>query len=838
MSRPTAARRPRGRSGWSAAGWLVVVGTVVALSAGRASSAGGLSLVMAATGLGVAALASVALVGLWRGRGPGAKRGGGAGAGTGRGGGAGAGGGALALSRFESLIDRSWALIAVVDANGTVISVSGAWERLLGWDPAEAVGSDARGWLHSEDWAAMGPALRSLGPNASVTVRSRVRHRDGSWPWFEAVVANLFDDPMVGGALITARDVSAEVEAQTALERANARFTALIEHGSDLITVSDADGRLSYVSPALPRVAGLDPAALTGEYLLGMLHPDDREMVADRIRDVTGSRGGVASLECRLGHADGAWRHVELTAVNRFDDPAVGGLVCNMRDVTERVQAAERLHDQATHDSLTGLPNRVSLLRRLGETLDSTRRAGSRCSVLYIDLDGFKKVNDSLGHAAGDAVLSVVARRLRDAVRPSDVVSRLGGDEFVVTAENVADTAVAIDLANRIRAAIGRPVRVGHRSISVGCSIGIAVSDHHGPAALLQEADTALYRAKERGRNRWEVYDHAMKTEARRRLDTEELLRGALDDGGLVLVYQPIVGLPDEHLTGVEALLRLRGPDGELVGPADFIDVAEESGLIVPVGAGVLDLACRQAAEWNASGAVPDSLVVPQPAAVPEPVAVPEPAGEVHGPERRARALRVSVNISPRQLISPGLVAQVRHTLAAWELPPELLCLELTENALIDAGLSVRSSLRELKGMGISIAIDDFGTGWSSLRYLRRFPVDVVKIDRSFVAGLGVDASDTEVVRAVIGLGHALGLDVVAEGVETHEQSAILAELGCHHAQGYLFGRPSPPETIAPGARPGRAALGATVTRYDRHDGGGGGRESNPPDGDRPSHPL
>ena len=707
-----------------------------------------------------------------------------------------------AKGRFESLIDHSWALIAVVDSDGTVKSVSGAWERLLGWDPEEAVGSDARRWLHSEDWAAMGPALQALGrPRSAVSVRSRVRHRDGSWRWFEAVVSNLLDDPMVGGALITARDVTAEVDAQTALERANARFAALIEHGSDLITVSDANGRLSYLSPALPRVAGLDPVALLDESLLEMFHPADRSVVAAHVQEVTGRPGEVASVECRLVHADGGWRHVELTAVNRFDDPAVGGLVCNMRDVTERVQAAGRLHQQATHDALTGLPNRVSLLHRLGETLERARLAGSRCSLLYIDLDGFKKVNDSLGHAAGDAVLSVVAKRLRDAVRPTDVVSRLGGDEFVVMAESVADAAVAIELANRVRAAIARPVRIGHRSISVGCSIGIAISDSETPSGLLQEADTALYRAKERGRNRWEIYDHAMQTEARRRLDTEELLRAALDDGGLILAYQPIVDLADGRLVAVEALLRLRGAGGELVGPADFIDVAEESGLIVPVGAGVLDLACRQAAEWNAA-AWDTQILLPGST---DPDGGHPVLGDPEGTP--PSALRVSVNISPRQLMSPGLVAQVRHTLGAWELPAELLCLELTENALIDAGMAVRSSLRELKGMGVSIAIDDFGTGWSSLAYLRRFPVDVVKIDRSFVSGLGVDAGDTEVVRAVVSLGHALHLDVVAEGVETAAQAALLRELGCNRAQGYYFGRPCRPEEIIPTAA-ARGALG------------------------------
>jgi EAL domain-containing protein (putative c-di-GMP-specific phosphodiesterase class I) len=328
----------------------------------------------------------------------------------------------------------------------------------------------------------------------------------------------------------------------------------------------------------------------------------------------------------------------------------------------------------------------------------------------------------------------------------------------VIMVDDVVDTAVVTEIAARVRDSLSRTVRVAHRSISVSCSIGIAISDRLDPAALLQEADTALYRAKEKGRNRWELYDETMSVEARRRLDTEELLRTALDEDGLVLAYQPIVDLTDGRVTSVEALLRLRSSQGRLLAPAEFIEVAEETGLIVPVGAGVLDRACRQAAQWR------------------------------HGTE--GRRLQVSVNISPRQLGSPGLPAQVRSTLAAWDLPGEQLCLELTENALIDAGFVVRSSLAELKDMGVSIAIDDFGTGWSSLAYLRRFPIDVVKIDRSFVSGLGTDPGDTEEVRAVVGLARALGLEVVAEGVETEAQRRALGDLGCGLAQGYLFGRP------------------------------------------------
>jgi diguanylate cyclase (GGDEF)-like protein/PAS domain S-box-containing protein len=682
--------------------------------------------------------------------------------------------------RYRALIQRSDALLAVVDADGQPQTWSAAWARLLQRPPREVVG-------------AVLAALDGRRPpsQSAAGIRCRIAHADGSWRWLDAVATDLRADPEVGGTLVTAHDVTAEVEALRAVERANARFAALIEHGSDLIAVLDGSGAFLYASPTLPSAVNRRPDELLGSRLVELVAPSDSTTVARRLQQCGSHPGAVVTFECRVPVDDGQVRHMEVTVANRLCDPSVEGMVCNLRDVTERVQVVDRLQHQAMHDGLTGLPNRSLLLRRLTIALERARQTRSRCTLLYLDLDGFKKVNDSLGHAVGDAVLCEVADRLRAAVRPGDVVARMGGDEFVVMVDDVVDTAVVTEIAARVRDSLSRAIRVAHRGINVSCSIGIAVSDRPDPAALLQEADTALYRAKEKGRNRWELYDETMSVEARRRLDTEELLRTALDEDGLVLAYQPIVDLSDGRVTSVEALLRLRGSDGRLVAPGKFIEVAEETGLIVPVGAGVLDRACRQAARWRQDG--------------------------------RGAGMQVAVNVSPRQLGSPGLPSQVRATLAAWDLPGDHLCLELTENALIDAGFVVRSSLAELKEMGVSIAIDDFGTGWSSLAYLRRFPIDVVKIDRSFVSGLGIDAGDTEVVRAVVGLARALGLEVVAEGVETQAQRRALADLGCSLAQGYLFGRPVAADQLD------LRASGLV---------GGGGRESNPPDGERPSHPL
>ncbi|MDQ6838560.1 MAG: bifunctional diguanylate cyclase/phosphodiesterase, partial [Actinomycetota bacterium] len=375
----------------------------------------------------------------------------------------------------------------------------------------------------------------------------------------------------------------------------------------------------------------------------------------------------------------------------------------------------------------------------------------------------FKAINDTLGHAIGDQVLVTVAARLRKVIRPGDSVARFGGDEFVILTEGITSTDAVLDIADRIRKTITEPVHLEERTVTVGCSMGIALSEGHRPDALLQEADTAMYQAKAHGRNRWELYNAAMRTTARRRLDVEEHIRGALDHDRLVVHFQPIVDLITAQPAGTEALARIRTSAGTLINPKEFIAVAEESGLIVPLGVRVLELACAQQARWVRSW----------------------PA-----------ATSVSVNLSARQLSSSGVVDRVAATLRGHSLRPGQLCLELTESVLIDAGASTRRSIDGLKALGVTLAIDDFGTGWSSLAYLRRFPIDTIKIDRSFVGGLGVDNDDTEVVRAVIGLGHALHLTTVAEGVETPRQAGLLRKLGCDHAQGFLYGRAQPADVL------------------------------------------
>jgi diguanylate cyclase (GGDEF)-like protein/PAS domain S-box-containing protein len=441
----------------------------------------------------------------------------------------------------------------------------------------------------------------------------------------------------------------------------------------------------------------------------------------------------------------------------------------------ERKAYESRLAYQANHDPLTGLPNRMLFLEFLVLGLARSRRFHSRVAVLFLDLDRFKFVNDSLGHDVGDRLLVALGERLREAVRPGDTVARFGGDEFVVLCEDLSGPDArrkAIDVAERLLAVIGEPFRLDGDEHYLSASIGIALarSGDERPEALLRDADSAMYRAKDRGKARWELFDEAMRASALERVEIENALHRAIDRNEFRVVYQPVVALPDGRCIGAEALVRWQHPERGLLKPGEFVDLAEESGLIVPVGIWVVEEACRQAAVWEAAGDAGDFVV--------------------------------SVNLSGRQLGHPDTPDHVAHALAASGIDPGRLALEITESVLMDDADSTMEAIGALKGLGVGLSIDDFGTGYSSLGYLKRFPVDAVKIDRSFVAGLGEKQEDSAIVAAVVGLGHALGLNVVAEGVETPRQRDELIALSCDAAQGFLFSPPVPAANLN-GLRPG-----------------------------------
>ena len=550
-----------------------------------------------------------------------------------------------------------------------------------------------------------------------------------------------------------------------------------MEWSSDFICVLDGTGTITYTSPAGARLLGYASGSNAGRDVTEFLDHDDLPAVAAALQHLVDDPSAVVTVATRLRTASGVWVAVEARATNRLDDPDVQGIIVNVRDVSERVEAADRLAWQAFHDPLTGLPNRALLLDQVGRL--GEHPVTGHTALLFLDVDRFKVVNDSFGHQAGDRLLVEVAARLRSAVRPDDVVFRLGGDEFVILARGLGARDDAERLAGRVSRALDDPIRVEGSEVGVTVSIGIAFADGGAgvvPGALLRDADIAMYRAKQLGKDRWEVFDASLRAEAVARMATEQELRRVVDDGSLEVHFQPVVDLRDGSVVAAEALLRIPRGDGTFHPAAPFVAVAEETGLIVPVGGVVLAVAAHELARWR------DRDVG---------------AGTSVG--------AVSVNVAARQLASPGFAHMVERTLEHNGLRPGDLVLELTETTVIGADRASVRSVERLHGLGVRFVIDDFGTGYSSLTYLKRFPLSGVKVDRSFVVGLGdPDGGDAEIVAAVLSLSRSLGLSVVAEGIETPAQLAALQRLGCVFGQGYLFGRPGPADQLPGHAQRGR----------------------------------
>ena len=535
-----------------------------------------------------------------------------------------------------------------------------------------------------------------------------------------------------------------------------ARFRSLAQNSSDVITIVGRDGRITYQSSSLERVFGFSPDDLVGQDLRSWLHPEDTVLVA--ALEARAAEGEVARLvRTRVRHRDGSWRHVETAVTDMVDDPGVRGHVLNTRDVSERVALEEELRIRAWHDPLTGLANRALFTDRVDNAVARRARDRRPFAVAFLDLDDFKSVNDTFGHGAGDVLLRGVAERLQACMRPGDTVARFGGDEFALLLED-ASSQMAEAVAGRVIATLRRPFRILDREVHARASVGLALyRGNETTDELLSGADTAMYVAKARGKSHYEVFEPSMRDLAVERSGLRNDLEWAVPRSELAIHYQPVVDVLTGELRGFEALVRWNHPTRGLLGPNEFIVLAEESGLIISIGAWVLRHACRQVAVWR----------------------------RLHGAD-----LTMAVNVSARQLQNPGLVAVITHALKDAGLDPGALVLEITESATVADTEGVIARLAELKALGVGLAIDDFGTGYSSLSYLRRFPVDQLKVDRSFVAGLASSSGDLAIVASVVNLANALGIHVVAEGVETVSQLEKLCEMGCDLAQGYNWHRP------------------------------------------------
>jgi diguanylate cyclase (GGDEF)-like protein/PAS domain S-box-containing protein len=545
-----------------------------------------------------------------------------------------------------------------------------------------------------------------------------------------------------------------------------AQFRSLVHNSSDLITVVAGDGTIRYQSPSVEWMLGRRAADLVGIALIDLVHPDDQLHVTAALAKLVETQGATGDFECRLRHGDGSWRHAESICTNLSGDPRVGGLVLNVRDVTERTVLQQQLTHQAFHDPLTGLANRALFSDRVDHALARAGRQGPTAAVVFLDLDDFKTVNDTLGHGAGNDLLVAVANRIRGILRPADTAARLGGDEFAILLEDVHGEREALAIAERVAFALGEPFTLDDHQILVRASLGVAVAEpeHRQADELLRNADMAMYLAKANGKGRCERFEPSLHRTLLERFELIGDLRQALPRGQFAVHYQPIVALATEEITGLEALVRWHHPHRGMIPPAAFIPLAEETGLIIPIGRWVLRQACQQARRWR------------------------QPEG---------RKLSISVNLSARQFQDAGLVDDVARALRHADLDPGSLVLEITESLLMHDTDATIAKLGELKALGVRLAIDDFGTGYSSLSYLRRFPVDILKVDKSFIDAVAGNGEGSALAQAIIQLGHTLRLQTVAEGVEAPQQASQLRTLKCELGQGYYFAQPLDADEVA-----------------------------------------
>ncbi len=841
--------------------------------------------------------------------------------------------------RFRAMVQNGSDMVSVINLDGTVRYSSPAGSRVLGLPDGFGLGSGGLERVHPDDLDRVAQVFSEalLSPGLTGPEQFRLRASDDSYRTVEAIANNLADDPAVQGVVVTAHDVTERTRAEGLVRHSEERLRALVQNLSDVITVVDANGSLVYTSPAANRLFGFEDNDETWTNPLGSVHPDDRDELV-RLMAEQLETGRIDPAPFRIRHRDGAWRNVESIAANLLEDPAVQGIVVTTRDVTERTRAEslvaaqalvlemvargdtlvetltalcelvedsvtdavcavmlvdasglalhpiagpnlpgpfvaaldagipivegagacgaaasrrevvivrdtfddvlfesyralmkenglrscwstpilassdrrvlgtfalywpepceptpgdrvvvdnlvylaaiaierkaseEQLEFQAHHDPLTGLPNRALFLEFLTLALARARRKRNATAVLFLDLDEFKNYNDSLGHDYGDELLVAVGHRLRAVLRPGDTLARFGGDEFTVLCEDLGGADAkqhVIDVAERLLEALKAPFLPDGEERFLSASVGIALASgsRELPEDLLRDADAAMYLAKERGKARWELFDERMRVRARERLETESALHRALERNEFRVFYQPIVSLSEARYVGIEALIRWQHPQRGLVAPHDFVPLAEETGLVVPLGAWVLSEVCRQYGEWRKDDRIDPNLVV-------------------------------AVNLSAKQIAHPGITETIESTLGRSCLPATNLCLEITESVLLDDTGPVLKTLCELKDLGVRLSMDDFGTGYSSLGYLKRFPIDSVKVDRSFVDGLGSDAEDSAIVAGVVSLGRALDLTVVGEGVETEDQLTALVDLGCDQAQGFLFSPPRPADDI------------------------------------------
>ncbi len=700
------------------------------------------------------------------------------------------------LEKYREMVDLANCLILRLDLEGRITFLNEYGERFLGYADNELVGRKALGTIV--------PPVESTGRDLASLIRGMCRdpgslpcgenenlRKNGERVWVSWSNRPIVENGVLTGILCVGADITRQRRTMEELVRRERFHGSIIARSTDIITIVDHDGRILHESPSATRHLGQPAEEVAGTMLHAHIHPQDRKMLDGVLTTVLANPGDNPVFAFRRTRRDGSMAHLEVTATNCLDDDAVSGIILNCRDVTERTAFEEQLKRHVFLDALTGLPNRALFLDRLTHAIARLKRKpGYQFAVLFVDLDRFKLVNDSLGHPAGDRLLTMIGGRIAGCLRRVDTVARFGGDEFILLLDEIDDDRQAIRVAERIREELARPFAMDQGEVFASASIGIVFSspEYSDPDQVIRDADTAMFKAKARGKGGYRVFHSRMHKQAVSLLALETDLRKAVERGEFELHYQPILSLEPLRMVGVEALVRWRHPEKGLVPPMEFIPMAEETGLIVPIGAFVLAEACRRAAEHNAAA----------------------DAG---------KQLFVSVNLSARQFEQDDLACDIRGILDRTGLPAALLKLEVTESAIAANPEQAALILKVLRDLGVGLSMDDFGTGYSSLSHLHALPFDTLKIDRSFVSGLGLAGDkNSKIVHSIMALARNLGMSVVAEGIETDAQLSRLLAMQCRYGQGYRFARPAPFEELAgleaataPAGSPCRRTLGCPI---------------------------